>query len=92
MSLAKRIAAARKEREDEQLDAIGRWLEEKWGKDGAVCPYCGSQDWAIGTPSRFLLGDGEETIPFFIAGCTNCGQTTLIDARQAGVPYTEDDD
>ncbi len=86
--LAAKLVAARERKrqlEEEQITAAADWLEAKWGF-GRKCPYCASPTWSVGPPSVFRLSDGAESIPLFPVSCTNCGQTVLVDAQQAGIP------
>lgn len=54
---------------DVEIDAIIRWLQEKWG-DPKDCPFCGTSRWIVLRPSAL---SNLATVM-----CDNCGQTVFI--------------
>jgi CTP-dependent riboflavin kinase len=77
-----RNEAEQGERES-MLDAAINWLDEKWGR--AKCPYCQQGPWEIAGPFSIPVGDGEIFLsPVFTVMCSNCGQTTFVNAVRSG--------
>ena len=70
------------------LDRVVSWLQEKWGSGTGACPYCGTNKWSVGAQIQLATikslpdGGGEfRALSSFIpVGCSNCGQTTFINA------------
>jgi hypothetical protein len=75
----------------DQMEAIHKWLEDKWGKD-RKCSQCGTDDWGIGgTPGSLPVGTPEgrtrigPNYPCVVVICSNCGNTILLNALAIGV-------
>lgn len=75
----------------EQLERIGKWVDEKWGKDFA-CPMCRASDWemsenpaCIPTASRSISPNLGNVYPCALFLCRNCGNTLAINAVILGL-------
>lgn len=70
--------------EQEFIDEAIKWVQEKWGPQGARCPYCGTSSWSVGLPVQILAAFPQfqkgSMSPAFTIMCNNCGQTTLVNA------------
>lgn len=69
-------------------------LNEKW--NGKICPICGLANWII-TENVYelreyndggLISGGTPIIPIIPIVCMNCGNTILVNAVVAGIPYS----
>ncbi len=84
----KKAEAARKDAEQFMVTEGINWLKEKWGSEteSAPCPYCGHNTYAVQAPVNVHpLGRPNRVRTYFPVTCTNCGQTTFVDAGVVGV-------
>jgi hypothetical protein len=66
------------------LDGAIAWVRQKWGEE-RPCPYCGDSEWEVGTPFELARGSSDAVALAFPVVCSNCGNTTLINAGRAGL-------
>lgn len=75
----------------EELEKAKAWFESKWPEEKHACEVCGNNSWHIGhhlvTPLTYKKGIniGGIAYPFFIVGCSNCGNTKFFNALQMGL-------
>ena len=68
----------------QQAEHVVAFLADKWGH--RPCPYCATEDWAVGEKYLGLPTLGpSRPIPLGQVSCKNCGNTVLISAEWADV-------
>jgi hypothetical protein len=69
---------------DRLLDGAIAWIRQKWGEE-RPCPYCGDSMWEVGMPFELAQAPSGAMALAFPVICSNCGNTTLVNAGRAGL-------
>jgi hypothetical protein len=69
---------------DRLLEGAIAWVRQTWGEE-RPCPYCGGSMWEVGMPFELAQASSDAMALAFPVMCSNCGNTTLINASRAGL-------
>jgi hypothetical protein len=78
------------QRLDARVDALQKWLEERWGEHNS-CPHCSNVEWWVAREARFEDDFGSGSKILFQVTCRYCGYVAFVnpylaDLQTPGIP------